>query len=192
MNCTSYIYPSDIYKIEGLEGYEDLERLYQFTEEKMSSYGDSYIEVYLNGGLLIEILAVLVVSQKLDINIHLFHWNRKEGFFLEQPIEYRRTNIVKDAPTSIVEMGLCANRHSFDELKYIYEAIEENYIFDFRWLEEQAEKKIRTITGNKLRLYATGLTTALLSVVNVCIRNHICIEVMHFNMESERYFSQEI
>lgn len=43
-----------------------------------------------------------------------------------------------------------------------------------------------------LVVYVTGLTVALMEVVNYCHRNNINLVLMHFNRETGEYYPQEV
>lgn len=46
--------------------------------------------------------------------------------------------------------------------------------------------------GHNLRLYVTGLSVALVAVLNACRGLGITVELLHYDRESGSYYSQEV
>ena len=44
----------------------------------------------------------------------------------------------------------------------------------------------------ELRLYVTGLTVALVTVINYCVSNGVKLTLLHFDRESGGYYEQEV
>ena len=89
------------------------------------------------------------------------------------------------------KFGLCLGRHNIPEV--------ENYIFgneldplDIVGMEKQAAEKLRAFHDGKITLYVTGLTVALISVLNVCRDFNITVTLMHYDRESGGYYKQEV
>ena len=89
------------------------------------------------------------------------------------------------------KFGLCLGRHNIPGV--------ENYIFgnelnplDIADMEKQAAKKLRAFHDGKITLYVTGLTVALISVLNVCRDFNITVTLMHYDRESGNYYAQEV
>jgi hypothetical protein len=45
---------------------------------------------------------------------------------------------------------------------------------------------------SELDLYVTGMTVALVSVINYAIHNHIPLTLWHYNKANESYYPQEV
>lgn len=96
----------------------------------------------------------------------------------------------------IIKLGLCKGRHEIPEISnYIFE-MEVNPL-DIEGLESQALEIIMKyfpyyLHEGKLELYVTGLTVALISVLNVCKKNGIEVTLFHFNRESGNYYQQQV
>ena len=110
------------------------------------------------------------------------------------------------------EMGLVSGRHSLPVKDYVFNEIED--VLDFVQLELLAEKKLMQIfpefigeeittlynevdhsdiyryTRGVLHLYVTGLTPAVMAVVNVCIALGVHLTLMHYDRETGEYIPQ--
>ena len=90
---------------------------------------------------------------------------------------------------SKLTLGLCEGRHSIPEVQ--------DYIFSNNInptnLSEMAETcHNRLKECNQLDLYVTGLTVALVSVINYCCINHIPLTLYHFDRETNSYYPQYV
>lgn len=87
------------------------------------------------------------------------------------------------------KMGLCQGRH---EIPGITEYLFGNIInpLDVEGLETEVSQKLQGIT--KLNLYVTGLTVALVSVINICANSNIELTLYHFDRESGDYYPQRV
>lgn len=66
-------------------------------------------------------------------------------------------------------------------------------IHDITDLEEMSDQCHMTLQDcNELVLFVTGLTPALVSVVNYCTYNHIKLTLMHWDRKTKSYFKQEV
>lgn len=88
-------------------------------------------------------------------------------------------------------LALCAGRHEMPASVggYIFDIIED--VTNLSAMEEIAER----VLGQDLKgldLYVTGLTPALIAVLNVCRRNDIMVTLYHFNRETGDYFPQVV
>ena len=93
-----------------------------------------------------------------------------------------------------ISLGLCQGRHSIPQVQ--------NYIFsqevnplDVDGLTRQAvitlfELKKQGITA--INLYVTGLTVALVAVINAAITHGITLILWHFDRETGSYYPQEL
>ncbi len=87
-------------------------------------------------------------------------------------------------------MCLFEGRHTMPS--YVEGAILHN-IHDITDLEEMADQVHESLQDcNELVLFVTGLTPALVSVVNYCTYNHIPLTLMHYNKVGDSYFKQNV
>lgn len=61
---------------------------------------------------------------------------------------------------------------------------------DVEGLEKTASNKLSDCT--ELALYVTGLTVALVAVINVCRQNGIKLTLMHFDRATGNYYQQPV
>jgi len=92
-------------------------------------------------------------------------------------------------------MGLCEGRHEIitNDGEKINEFIFGNNInpIDVEGsISEMCHKALRDVTS--LEVYVTGLTVALVSVINYCIINLIPLKLWHYDRESESYYVQDV
>lgn len=88
--------------------------------------------------------------------------------------------------------GLVQGRHEISEVKeYIFEnALDPADIMGIRSL---AKKNLGFLNaGDSLKVYVTGLTVALVEVINICHSKGARLTLMHFDREKGTYFPQEI
>mgnify|MGYP006874685980 FL=1 len=95
-------------------------------------------------------------------------------------------------------LGLCKGRHEIASVeKYIFD---ENYFSDgskIKDLSAQMSHVINFVIENNLQrqevnLYVTGLTVALISVLNAFKISHIKVNLYHFDRDTNTYFKQEV
>lgn len=93
-------------------------------------------------------------------------------------------------PVEEVFMSLCEGRHEIPEA--IDGSIFGNTLnpTDIAGMETEAKKQLGCIC--KLNLYVTGLTVALVAVLNVCREKHIAVTLYHFDRETGSYYPQEV
>jgi len=89
----------------------------------------------------------------------------------------------------IKKMGLCEGRHPIPEVSgYIFPAQ-----VDPLDMVGQAAKAAEALEGvQALNLYVTGLTVALVTVINHCRHAGIALTLWHYDRESGGYFAQEV
>lgn len=87
-------------------------------------------------------------------------------------------------------MCLFEGRHEMPT--YVEGAVLHNIrdITDLETMSKQCHESLQDCKG--LVLFVTGLTPALMSVVNYCIFNHIPLTLMHWNREDNSYFKQHV
>nr|DAO66588.1 MAG TPA: hypothetical protein [Caudoviricetes sp.] len=91
--------------------------------------------------------------------------------------------------TKSTKLGLCAGRHIIPDIEgYIFDKIED--VTDLRAMSKQVHASLRNIEA--LDLYVTGLTVALIAVINYCNFNLIPLTLWHFNSATGEYFPQEV
>lgn len=61
---------------------------------------------------------------------------------------------------------------------------------DLTGMEREAAKQLRGVFT--LNLYVTGLTVALIAVLNVCREQKIKVTLYHYNRETGNYYPQEV
>lgn len=88
-------------------------------------------------------------------------------------------------------MELCKGRHATPaEDGAIFET--EVDPLDVTGLEEKAKERLASLEITRLHLYVTGLTVALITVLNVARELGIKVTLWHFNRETGKYYSQEV
>ena len=88
-------------------------------------------------------------------------------------------------------MELCKGRHSTPATDGAIFETEVNPL-DVVALESEAKEKLESLNITKLHLYGTGLTVALIAVLNVTKELNIKVTLWHFDRESGKYYSQEV
>lgn len=102
-----------------------------------------------------------------------------------------------------VTLGLCKGRHDMPVDGYVFDEIpeptntaaleKEAYRSIFKYATERSWTTTGDIgSGLTVNLYVTGLTTALIAVLNVCRKNNIKVMLWHYDRETGHYFSQEV
>ena len=89
-------------------------------------------------------------------------------------------------------MVLCKDRHEISEA--VDGAIFDSEVNPLKVseLEAEANYKLYTIGCKNLCLYVTGLTVALVAVLNACRELGIKVWLYHYNRETGTYYSQEV
>jgi hypothetical protein len=87
-------------------------------------------------------------------------------------------------------MCLFEGRHNMPD--YVEGAVLHNIhdITDLKKMSEQCHESLQDC--NELVLFVTGLTPAIVSVVNYCTYNHIPLTLMHYNKNDDSYFRQVV
>lgn len=85
---------------------------------------------------------------------------------------------------------LCEGRHKMPE--EVEGAIFSNTLdpLDIEGLEKIASDKLAGVQS--LTLYVTGLSVALVAVMNVCHQKNIKLVLMHFDRTTSNYYQQEV
>ena len=93
-----------------------------------------------------------------------------------------------------VNLGLVRGRHEIAEVKdYIFNGTIENPS-DFSAMWKLADDFIgdMDMSVKEINLYVTGLTTALIEVLNVCKDYDIKVNLLHYNPLDGKYYKQEV
>lgn len=89
-------------------------------------------------------------------------------------------------------MGLIQGRH---EIPDVSEYIFENALdpADRQGIRSLAQKSLEFLSkGDNLTVYVTGLTVALVEVINICHEKGVRLTLMHFDRETGTYFPQDV
>ena len=90
-----------------------------------------------------------------------------------------------------LKLGLCNGRHEIAGVQgYIFENIED--VTNVGALFNEAYANLKELENGKLELYVTGLTVALIEVLNACRFLNIKVELYHFNRDTNTYFKQDV
>lgn len=90
-----------------------------------------------------------------------------------------------------LKLGLCTGRHTIEGIQgYIFDEIED--VTNVGALFDEAYSNLKELENGKLELYVTGLTVALIEVLNACKFLNIKVELYHFNRETNSYFKQNV
>lgn len=100
---------------------------------------------------------------------------------------YNETMIEVDSAS----MELCKGRHSTPTTDGAIFETEVNPL-DVTALESEAKEKLANLNITKLNLYVTGLTVALIAVLNATRELNIKVTLWHFDRETGKYYSQEV
>lgn len=86
--------------------------------------------------------------------------------------------------------ALCEGRHQMPE--EVEGSIFSNTLdpLDIEGMEKIANKKLAGV--QELTLYVTGLSVALVAVINICHRKKIELLLMHFDRSTGNYYPQEV
>ena len=187
IECDGYVFPEDVFKIENLTEYSDVAAIERYALEKMKTYAGEEVQLYLNGKLSTELLAVIKACVKLDIKLSIGHRNNYTG-------EYHMQDVVwKPMETSVnVEkcFELCRGRHDVPAEESLFEQISAEQMFDYVWMEKVAEQKLIPYKGKNIAVYITGLPSLYISVLNVAGRMGISVTCMHYDNDTDEYFPQ--
>lgn len=90
----------------------------------------------------------------------------------------------------IKNLALCAGRHQMPATVEGFVFSQEVNPLDIQGLHDQAAAVLDGVTA--LNLYVTGLTVALVEVINVCRINGIALTLYHFNRDTGEYYPQKV
>lgn len=86
--------------------------------------------------------------------------------------------------------GLCRGRHEIPSVE-VYLFPHEVDPTNVDALRKRAWEGIPK-DASKVTVYVTGLTVAMMAVVQVCFARQIALTAMHYNRETEDFYPQEI
>ena len=90
--------------------------------------------------------------------------------------------------SNIVKVGLIKGRHSLPVDDYIFNEVDD--VFDYAEMSNRIHTKLKLAT--RVDLYVTGLTTALIEVVNYCIIMNTNLTLWHYDKVSNKFVSQPV
>lgn len=91
-----------------------------------------------------------------------------------------------------MKLALCKSRHRFprDCRGFIFEhEIKEPY--NLPYLDWCVRKRF-TKPPYRIDVYVTGLTTALVAVINYCYKNNVWLVLWHYRAETKEYYPQSV
>ena len=89
-------------------------------------------------------------------------------------------------------MALCQGRHEIPEaVDGAIFGVEVDPL-DVEGLQVKVTEALPALGIRHLDLYVTGLTVALIAVLNACRELGIAVTLWHFNRETGKYYSQEV
>lgn len=88
-------------------------------------------------------------------------------------------------------MELCKGRHETPATDGAIFETEVNPL-DIIALESHAKERLANLNITSLNLYVTGLTVALIAVLNATRELNIKVTLWHFDRENGKYYSQEV
>lgn len=92
-----------------------------------------------------------------------------------------------------LNMGLCEGRHAIPQVTDGYIFPSEVNPTDIDALCDMACNKLSLYDNEiAINLYVTGLTVALVTVINICRSNNIKLTLYHYNRDTNDYFPQEV
>lgn len=90
-----------------------------------------------------------------------------------------------------MKLVLCSGRHEMPQ--------NDGEIFpntinptDLSGMEKMAREKLLPLANTEIQVFVTGLTVALITVLNVCRELEIKVTLLHFDRENNSYFEQEV
>jgi len=88
-----------------------------------------------------------------------------------------------------ITAGLFKHRHELPCDRFIFDK-PLAFIYDFKFQQKIIKKKLSCCS--KLDLYVTGLTPALVEVINYCMKNRIILTLWHYDTIIKRYRPQKV
>ena len=91
-----------------------------------------------------------------------------------------------------MKLGLIKGRHEIPQVEGRYIFIEDLNPTDVKEAEGKAYSVLAGIKVVHIDLYVTGLTMALIAVLNAAKRHGMSVTLYHFDRETGEYFPQEV
>lgn len=94
-----------------------------------------------------------------------------------------------------MKVGLIKGRHTLppDVKEYIFtRALTSEEMTDNTWLYLHASEALARLKPDVVEIYVTGLTQALIAVLNVCRAHRIKAVCVHYNRETGGWWKQEV
>jgi len=86
------------------------------------------------------------------------------------------------------KLGLVKGRHVMPVTQYVFEEVKDT--MNFRSMQDEVRTKLKEV--DRLDLYVTGLTSALVEVINYCIYNNVALTLFHYDWKNEKYVPQKM
>lgn len=93
----------------------------------------------------------------------------------------------------MIRCGLCEGRHEIPTNKFIFPTVINPT--DLDWQYDVALKsmiELGIIEDREMELYVTGLTVALITVLNICKIYDISVTLLHYDRNTNDYYEQEV
>ncbi len=87
-------------------------------------------------------------------------------------------------------MALCDSRHPIPDA--VDGAVFPNTINPLAVEELEQMAKSALVNTDSLTLFVTGLSVALVAVINVCHANNIILTLMHYDRDTGTYYPQKV
>ena len=94
-----------------------------------------------------------------------------------------------------ITCGLIFGRHRLpdDVSIYVFSAdIPQKYICDAAYMDSVCEAFVDKHKPDKIKVYVTGFTPALLALVRVCASRGIKLDAFNYDRESRSFWGQEV
>lgn len=96
-----------------------------------------------------------------------------------------------------MNIGLIKGRHKIPEVNGLYIFNEPVDPADVIGIDEIAIARIKQLFNSpdeerSMNLYVTGLTVALVAIINACRMYHIKLILWHYNRDTDHYFPQVV
>lgn len=189
MNCDAYIFPEEYFDIPGVEEFSDLDAVVQHAAEALEPYENQDVELYVNGGLTSEVLAVIQAAADKNIKVRIMHYDRDRQEYRPQQVVWTKKKH-REISKSVV-LNLCEGRHIMPG-ESIFGRIPSEKIMDFSWQEKFAEEYLSTYEDTELRIYLSGLSQLAVSTLNAAGALGLPVVFFHYNYDTEDYFPQNM
>lgn len=123
-----------------------------------------------------------------------------------KPVEVKEVVVEKEKPkfiratnTSYIRAMLINGRHEMPISKYIFESVDNEKLFDYKWYDTTVREwiiknipKINGVWQKTLDCYVTGLPAASIAVTKICEELGVNLVFSHYNTDQDRYIKQVI